>query len=112
MGGAVKIRAIRLHVTTPAGDFGFNEVFSRTLTIVRGGNSSGKSTFFNTILFGLGMEELIGGRGDRTLPYAVKDYFEFGGDRIPVSSSEVLIEIENGAKEIVTLRRSIRDNQR
>ena len=68
------IRSVRLRATTNEGDFGFSFQFARTLTIVRANNSSGKSTLFNSLLYGLGMEELVGGRNEKVLPYAVKEY--------------------------------------
>lgn len=106
------IRGMRLSITTSEGPFGFQFEFSRNLNIVRGGNSSGKSTFFNSLLYGLGMEELVGGRNERTLPYAVKDYFEFEGRRVSVVASEVLVELENSSGNVVTLKRAVRDEKR
>lgn len=106
------IRAIRLIISTPKGPFGFSFSFSRNLTVIRGGNSSGKSTFFNVLLYSLGMEEIVGGKGVQSLPYAVRDYFDFSGERIDVTASEVLIEIENKQGAVVTLRRAIRDDVR
>ncbi|MFA4987969.1 MAG: ATP-binding protein, partial [Candidatus Brocadiia bacterium] len=86
--------------------------FARNLTIVRAKNSSGKSTLFNSLLYGLGMEELVGGRNEKVLPYAVKEHFEYDGRRILVTASEVLLEIESRSGEVVTLRRAIRDSVR
>lgn len=106
------IRAIKLRASTNKGEFGFYFKFSRNLNIVRGGNSSGKSTFFNSLLYGLGMEELVGGRGAKALPYAVKNYFEYNNDRIFIAASEVLLEVENSEGRVVTLRRPIKDERR
>ncbi|MDY6946988.1 MAG: hypothetical protein SXG53_14825 [Pseudomonadota bacterium] len=106
------IGGIRLRISTAQGEFGFQFEFERNLNIVRGGNSSGKSTFFNSLLYGLGIEELIGGRGERTLPYAVKEYIEHQGSRVNVDTSEVIVEIENFSGQIITLRRAIRDKDR
>lgn len=106
------IRAIKLRVVTERGDFGFEFSFSRNLTIVRASNSSGKSTLFNSLLYALGMEEIVGGKGEKTLPYAVKDYFEYEGARINVAASEVFIEIENASGTVITLRRAVRDSAR
>lgn len=103
------IRAIKLRIETVKGDFGFKFEFGRGLTVIRGSNSSGKSTLFNCLLYGLGMEELIGGKGEKVLPYAVKEYFLQGEVRVAVETSEVLIEIENESGRNVTLRRAIRD---
>ncbi len=104
------IRAIRLHIQTADGPYGFAFSFSRNLTVVRGNNSSGKSTFFNALLYSLGMEELIGGKGEHVLPYAVRTYFDDGDRRVNVISSEVSVELENRQGEVVTLRRPIRDD--
>lgn len=106
------IRAIKLRAVTDRGDFGFAFSFGRNLTIIRGGNSSGKSTLFNCLLYALGMEELIGGKGERVLPYAVKEYFEYDGSQINIIASEIFLELENAEGRIVTLRRSIRDAAR
>lgn len=101
------IRAIELRIDTAKGLYGFSFSFSRNLTVIRGNNSSGKSTFFNSLLYSLGMEELIGGKGERVLPYAVRDYFDYDAERVDVLSSEILIELENSNGNVVTLRRSI-----
>lgn len=106
------IRAIKLRIETAAGEFGFKFEFARGLTVVRGSNSSGKSTLFNCLIYGLGMEELIGGKGEKVLNYAVKDHFFHGETRVQVDSSEVLVELENANGRIVTLRRSIKDSVR
>jgi hypothetical protein len=103
------IRGVRLRATTTEGEYGFRFNFSRTLTIVRAKNSSGKSTLFNSLLYGLGMEELVGGKNEKVLPYALKEHIEYDGRRILVTASEVLLEIENRLGEVVTLRRAIRD---
>lgn len=108
----MKIRAVKLRITTARGEFGFKFEFSRGLTVIRGSNSSGKSTFYNTLIYGLGMEELIGGKGEKVLPYAVKEYFVQGDSRVTVESSEVLVELENSSGHSVTLRRAIRDTVR
>lgn len=106
------IRGVRLRATTKEGDYGFSFNFARTLTIIRAKNSSGKSTLFNSLLYGLGMEELIGGKNEKVLPYAVKEHIEYDGRQILVTASEVLLEIESRSGEVVTLRRAIRDTVR
>lgn len=106
------IRGIRLRATTNEGEYGFSFNFARTLTIIRAKNSSGKSTLFNSLLYGLGMEELVGGKNEKVLPYAVKEYIEYDGRQILVIASEVLLEIESRSGEVVTLRRAIRDTVR
>jgi hypothetical protein len=112
MGVSMKIRGVKLRITTEQGEFGFKFEFSRGLTVIRGSNSSGKSTFYNTLIYGLGMEEIIGGKGEKMLPYAVKEYLVQGDKRVTVESSEVLVELESASGRSVTLRRTIRDSVR
>lgn len=106
------IRGIKFRATTNEGEYGFSFNFSRTLTIIRAKNSSGKSTLFNSLLYGLGMEELVGGKNEKVLPYALKEHIEYDERRIFVTASEVLLEIESRSGEVVTLRRAIRDSVR
>lgn len=108
----MQINAVKLRVVTGQGDFGFFVPFGKHLTIIRGNNSSGKSTLFLSLLYGLGMEEIAGGRNETVLPYATKDHFMYEGRRIEVLASEVLVEISNAAGDTVTFRRAIRDTQR
>lgn len=103
------IRGVRLRATTNEGEFGFSFNFARSLTIVRAKNTSGKSTLFNSLLYGLGMEEIVGGKNEKVLPYALKEHIEYDGRRILITASEVLLEIESRSGEVVTLRRAIRD---
>jgi hypothetical protein len=58
------------------------------------------------------MEEIAGGRGESVLPYAIKEWFTYAGERINVIASEVYVEIENKLGNTVTLKRSIRDTQK
>jgi hypothetical protein len=106
------IRGIKFRAVTEQGDFGYAFTFSRNLTIIRAGNSGGKSTLVNSLLYALGMEEIVGGKGERFLPYTVKDYIEHQGAKVLISSSEVLLEIENRAGHVVTVRRAIKDEIR
>jgi hypothetical protein len=97
-----------LSLTTQGGDFGFNCEFFDGLNIIRGDNSAGKSTLLNSLMYGLGMEEIIGGKGNKTLPYALKDFVETP-DRTKrkILNSFVYLEIENKENVVVTIRRSI-----
>lgn len=112
MGNGMIIRAIKLRAMTKEGDFGFYFPFARGLTVIRGNNSSGKSTLFNSLLYGLGMEELIGGKGEKVLNYAVKEHIDYDGRQISIIASEVYVELENSTGHIITLRRAIRDEVR
>ncbi len=108
----MKIRAIKLKMATTDGNYGFRFEFGRGLTVIRGNNSSGKSTLLNCLMYSLGMEELVGGRGEKGLNSALKDHFVYKDNRVNVLSSEVFVELEGVGGNIVTLRRAIRDEVR
>ncbi|WP_305825805.1 AAA family ATPase [Massilia brevitalea] len=108
----MRINAVKLRVATGEGDFGFFVKFGKKLTIIRGNNSSGKSTLFLCLLYALGMEEIAGGKNEAILPYATKDHFMYEGRRIEVLASEVYLEVTNGSGEVLTFRRAIRDPQK
>ena len=102
----LKIRAIKLEVNTTSGLFGAEHVFANGLNIVRGDNSTGKSSLFQSILYGLGFEELLGGKNEKTMQSVLKDQVEFPkGTFHQVNQSFVFLEIEN--TEIVTIKRSV-----
>ncbi|MCF6443072.1 hypothetical protein L1077_26965, partial [Pseudoalteromonas luteoviolacea] len=73
--------------------------------------SSGKSTFVNSMIYGIGMEELIGPKGPASLPYALKDKFEFEGLEKKVVSSAVYLQVTNSKNETITLRRGIKEER-
>lgn len=108
----MKIRAIKLKVATADGDYGFSFEFGRGLTVIRGNNSSGKSTLLNCLMYSLGMEELVGGQGEKVLNSAVKEHFVYKERRVDVLSSEVFVELEGAHGNSVTLRRAIRNEVR
>jgi hypothetical protein len=104
----MKFRAIRVFIQTANGPHGYEFRFGNRLTIVRANNSSGKSTFFHTLLYALGMEELLGTRGEKSLQTAVREQFIDGDEKVAVYRSSVMLEIANKTGDIVTLRRSIK----
>lgn len=107
----LKIRAIKLEVNTSSGLFGAEYEFTSGLNIIRGDNSTGKSSLFQSILYGLGFEELLGGKNEKTMQSALKDQVEFPEGKFhPVNQSFVYLEIEN--QEIVTIKRSIASDAR
>lgn len=104
----LSINRLAIRLSTASGDYGFDCEFESGLNIIRGNNSSGKSTLINSLIYSLGMEELIGGIGIKILPYALKDYVEnTEKEKIKISSSYVYIEIENKLGDIITLKRAI-----
>jgi hypothetical protein len=106
------IRAIEIRMISDGEKFGFRCSFERGLNIIKGRNSSGKSTLVNTLMYGLGLEELVGVKGERALTSAVRDSFSFEGKTRVISQSSVLVELQNAAGEVVTFRRPIRNENK
>ncbi|PSU55158.1 ATP-binding protein, partial [Photobacterium phosphoreum] len=104
----MKFRILKVEILATDGqNYGYEIKFSEGLNIIRGDNSSGKSTFVNSLIYSLGMEEIIGSKGASSLPYALKKEFECGDRIVKIVNSIVYIEVENKNKKIVTFKRSI-----
>lgn len=108
MGLIVFIKSIKISIDTNEGPFGFLTYFNRNLNIIRGRNSAGKSTIVHSILYALGMEQLLGAKNEKALTYVLKDYVEYGGQKYFVTRSLVEMELESNDKTI-TVTRKIRD---
>ncbi|PHM79423.1 hypothetical protein CHH38_19270, partial [Acinetobacter nosocomialis] len=67
----MNILGLKIKIVTEEGNFGFEETFSKQLTIIRAQNSGGKSTLFNAILYALGCEEILGGKVESFLTYSL-----------------------------------------
>lgn len=107
----LKIRAVKIEVNTSSGLFGADYTFDNGLNIIRGNNSTGKSSLFQTIIYGLGFEELLGGKNEKTMQSALKDQVEFPRDTFHnITQSFIYVEIEN--KEIITVKRSVASSTR
>lgn len=102
----LKINAIKIEITTNDGRYGFEQTFCGGLNIIRGDNSSGKSSMFQAVLYALGLEELLGGKNEGTMQSVLKDMVEYpDGEFHKILQSQVYLEIEN--HEIITIKRSI-----
>ena len=88
-------------------EYGFECEFKGGLNIIRGDNSSGKSTLVNSLIYSLGMEEIIGSKGPTSLPYALKTYFQLGENKVKIIESVTLVELENSFGEVKTFKRCI-----
>ncbi|WP_432713459.1 AAA family ATPase [Pedobacter sp.] len=107
----LKINAIKIEVNTNDGLYGNEIKFDKGLNIVRGDNSSGKSSLFQSIIYGLGFEELLGGKNEKTMQSALKDQVEFPKDTFhQVLQSFIYLEIEN--ETIITIRRGVTTENR
>jgi len=104
----IKINRFRISISSNMGDYGFETEFAQGLNIVRGNNSSGKSTLFRALTYSLGMEEIFGAKGSKNLPFAIKDFIEdHDGKKAKILSSCVYIEIQNSSAEVITVKRYI-----
>ncbi len=106
----LKIRSLKINITTNKGIFGNKFDFSEGLNIIRGNNTAGKSTIIQSMIYALGMEEIFGGKGIKVLQSVLKDEIEYKLEKLKVVDSEVLLEIEN--KEVLTIKRSIISNKK
>lgn len=109
----LKINNIKIEVNTNNGVFGAFHKFDLGLNIIRGNNTSGKSSLFQAIVYALGFEELIGGKFEKTMQSVLKDQVEYPKDNFQnVLQSYVLLEIENSRNEIVSVRRFVQSPNR
>jgi hypothetical protein len=101
-----KIKALKVTITTDKGVYGTPLLtFSDGLTILKGFNSTGKSTLFQSILYCLGLEELIGGKNEKTMQSVLKSEILDNSNKIEanVIESNILLEIE-GVKSVTVKR--------
>jgi len=105
----INIRAIKIEINTNSGLFGAEYEFEKGFNIIRGNNTSGKSSLFQSILYCLGFEELIGGKNEKTMQSVLKDIVEFPKDTIhQVLQSFVFLEFENNNSETITAKRGVK----
>lgn len=105
----MKFNKLCVKLTDPdSQNYGYIIEFNSGLNIIRGDNSSGKSTLVNSLIYSLGMEEIIGSKGNTTLPYALKERFDLDGKEKRILSSTVYLEIENKFGKTITLKRVIK----
>lgn len=102
----LKIRAINIVANTVDGEYSKLIRFDDALNIIRGDNTSGKSTLVQSILYGLGMEELLDGKNEKTMQSTLKDAVEYPQNELhAVLESYVVLEIKN--TRVVTIKRSV-----
>jgi len=104
----LKIKALKITINTDKGVYGTPLLrFSDNLTIIKGFNSTGKSTLFQSIIYCLGLEELIGGKNEKTMQSVLKSEILNNQNSIEanVIESNILLEIEGTS--VVTVKRYI-----
>jgi DNA repair exonuclease SbcCD ATPase subunit len=105
------LNALKLEINTTNGLYGTTIQFESGLNIIRANNTSGKSTVFQSILYALGFEELIGLKNEKTMQSVLKDVVIDGEKSYQVVQSAILLEIFNGVQTI-TIKRSVVNEKR
>lgn len=101
----LKIDRVRIEIQTEDGLYGVDENFEAGLNFLASGdNTCGKSSILEAIYYGLGFEEIIGGRGEKVLTSAYKTYIESSDRKLAVLEAKIYLQISNG-NETVTLYR-------
>lgn len=108
----LRINRLRIEIETNNGIYGIDESFDIGLNFLASeDNTCGKSSIIEAIYYGLGFEEIIGGKGEKVLTSAYKTYIEDGDKRLSVLESKIYLEISNG-KEVVTVFRTAKMKNR
>lgn len=103
-----RIRALKIVIKTANKNLGVSFSFeTKGLNIIRAENSKGKSTIYNSILYGLGLEMLIGNTRHSPLTYILNSYVPEGENKLPIIESYILLEVENESGDIRTIKRLI-----
>ena len=106
---SLRIRALSLRVDTDYGAAGRTLRFTEGLNLLRADNTSGKSTALQAMIYALGLEGMLSPTRRVPLPHAMTDTIYFAGRNTKVLKSSVMLEISNGAGEVITVERSVVD---
>ena len=98
-----------MRAVTDGGLYGADIRFGVGLTIIWADNTKGKSTCMQGMLYALGMERMLSPSRGVPLPRAMTTYLTTdSGQELQVLESNVSLEIENGAEQIITVTRPIK----
>jgi AAA domain len=105
----LRLRHLRLRASTQTSVYGCDIPFTAGLNVIQAGNTSGKSTCLQAIVYALGLERSLGPQLDVPLPYAMRERIHRHRDEPyePVLGSYVELEMENANGEILTIRRDV-----
>jgi hypothetical protein len=103
----LRFRVLSITVNTDTGRFGVRHTFTDGLNIIRAANSAGKSTIIQSLIYALGLEGMSSPSHDIQLQHALTSYLDYPDGRATVLDSSVMLEIENGKGEFLTVKRSI-----
>lgn len=103
----LRLRALEIRVITELGPYGIRLLFQEGLVVLRGENSSGKSTCLAAILYALGLEGLFIRSQDSPFPEAMTQRLKAGDRWVPVVESSVMLEFSGPDGQVITARRSV-----
>jgi seryl-tRNA synthetase len=108
----IRIGRVRVEIITENNVIGFDDTFDQEMNIICSEkNTSGKSSIISSVYYGLGLEEIIGGRGHSVLSSAFKTKVESDGE-LDVLESKVFLEISNGSEDVTILRAAKMENRK
>lgn len=106
----LRLRHLRLRAFTHDGPYGADFPFEAGLNVIWADNTKGKSTSMQALLYVLGMEKMLSPSREVPVPHALTTYLLLDDESESlVTHSFVELEIENGAGNIVTVRRPIKE---
>lgn len=104
----LKINRIRSVITTDFTDteYGFDYCFNKKLNFVSSlKNTQGKSSVIESILYCLGMEELLGGTNEHVLKPVFRNELKHGETVRKIIDSKFYLEVEGDEGSVVTISR-------
>lgn len=108
----LRIDRVRIEIQAEDGLYGVDEEFQAGLNFLASeDNTCGKSSILEAIYYGLGFEEIIGGKGEKVLTSVYKTYIESGDRKMAVLEAGIYLQISNGS-ETVTLYRTAKMENR
>jgi len=105
----IHISHLRLRSITANRIYGADMPFKAGLNVIQAGNTSGKSTSLQAIIYALGLERSLGPQLDVPLPYAMRERIhpQKDDEYELVIESYVEIEIRNATGQSIIVRRDI-----
>ena len=102
----LRINRLKAISKTEIGNFGFDYRLENGLNLIASDeNTRGKSSVLLTIYYCLGFEEIVGGKGQKTLTSVYKNIVYDENNTYNVLESDLFLEISNGT-EIITIYRA------
>lgn len=103
----LKINRLKIEVKTGVGLFGLDNKFDKKMNFIASyKNTKGKSSSIEAIYYCLGLEELIGGRGEKALKPVFRDKLIHENKEINVLETEFYLEVVGNDNVVKTIHRT------